>query len=99
MDDQLQQIIRGKILTAVETLPVALTRRDAVFPDIHGKALAVIGMRRAGKTTYLHQIRGDKIAAGRSARGPYPKKPHPAGTPPANSASKPQQCHLHSPSV
>jgi predicted AAA+ superfamily ATPase len=68
MDALLQQVIREKILTAVETLPVALTRRDAVFPEIQGKALAVIGMRRAGKTTFLHQIRGDMIAAGRSAR-------------------------------
>ena len=68
MDDQLQQVIRVKILTAVETLPVALTRRDAVFPWIQGKALAVIGTRRAGKTTFLHQIRGDMIAAGRSAQ-------------------------------
>ncbi len=48
-------------------MPVALTRRDAVLPEIHGKALAVIGMRRAGKTTFLHQIRGDMIKVGRSA--------------------------------
>lgn len=68
MDDQLLQVIREKILTAVETLPVALTRRDAAFPAIPGKALAVIGMRRAGKTTFLHQIRGDMIASGRSAQ-------------------------------
>ncbi len=65
MDDQLQQIIRDKILLAVEALPPALTLRDAVLPGIAGKALAVIGMRRAGKTTFLHQIRGRMIAAGR----------------------------------
>ena len=69
MDSQLQQVIRDKILTAVESLPVAMTRRDAPLPDIQGKALAVIGMRRAGKTTFLHQIRGDLIASGRSAQG------------------------------
>lgn len=68
MEDQIQQVIREKILTAVETLPVAMTRRDAAFPLIPGKALAVIGMRRAGKTTCLHQIRGDMMAAGRSAQ-------------------------------
>ena len=67
MNDQIQQVIREKILTAVEMMPVALTRRDAALPAIHGKALAVIGMRRAGKTTFLHQIRGDMIKAGRDA--------------------------------
>lgn len=29
-----------------------------------GKATAVVGMRRAGKTTFLHQLRADRAAAG-----------------------------------
>jgi predicted AAA+ superfamily ATPase len=66
MEDQISQVIQDKILSAVETLPAALTRRDAALPNIKGKALAVIGMRRAGKTTFLHQIRLDMIGAGRS---------------------------------
>ena len=66
MEDQLSQVIRDKILLAVDTLPPELTRRDAVLPRIKGKALAVIGMRRAGKTTFLNQIRRDMITAGRS---------------------------------
>lgn len=45
-------------------MPV-LTLRDARVPDIAGKAMAVIGMRRAGKTSFLHQQRAERIAAGR----------------------------------
>jgi len=33
-----------------------LTRRDAVLPAVPGKVHAVIGMRRAGKTTFLRQL-------------------------------------------
>lgn len=33
-----------------------LTRRDARLPAVPGKAHAVIGMRRAGKTTFLQQL-------------------------------------------
>jgi predicted AAA+ superfamily ATPase len=69
MEDHIEQVIRDKILAAVETLPLALTRRDVVLPRIKKKALAVIGMRRAGKTTFLHQIRLDMIEAGRSPQG------------------------------
>jgi ABC-type hemin transport system ATPase subunit len=36
--------------------PVALTRRDARLPAVAGKVHAVIGMRRAGKTTFLRQL-------------------------------------------
>lgn len=65
----MRQVIRDKILFAVETPAPGLTRRDAIFPSISGKALAVIGMRRAGKTTFLHQIRADLTAAGRPPEG------------------------------
>ncbi len=69
MESQLQQVLRDKILLAVESSPPGLTRRDVVFPSISGKALAVIGMRRAGKTTFLHQLRSDLKADGRPAEG------------------------------
>ena len=37
-----------------------------------GKATAVVGMRRAGKTTFLHQVRNGVIAeAGTPAAAPY----------------------------
>lgn len=66
MEGQFEQVIRGKLAAAVDVPPPALTRRDAALPTIAGKALAVIGMRRAGKTSYLHQCRGDLLTAGRS---------------------------------
>jgi predicted AAA+ superfamily ATPase len=36
--------------------PLQLTRRDARLPAVPGKVHAVIGMRRAGKTTFLRQL-------------------------------------------
>jgi len=51
MEVQIQQIIRDKILSAVETAPPDLTRRDILLPSIKGKAFSVIGMRWVGKTT------------------------------------------------
>jgi len=68
VEDQIQAFIREKILAVLEAplpLPV-LTRRDARAPAISGKAMVVIGMRRAGKTSFLHQQRADAISAGRS---------------------------------
>ncbi|MBF0245272.1 MAG: ATP-binding protein [Planctomycetes bacterium] len=67
MEGQIDRIIKDKILLAAQTLPPGFTRRDQGLPGIRGKAFAVIGMRRAGKTTFLHQCRADLLAAGRSA--------------------------------
>ena len=36
--------------------PPGLTRRDARLPAVPGKVHAVVGMRRAGKTTFLRQL-------------------------------------------
>jgi hypothetical protein len=48
MADQLDQILKEKILSAVEMPVPVLTRRDIDLPNMEGKAFAVIGMRRAG---------------------------------------------------
>ena len=69
MEGQLVELLRDKILAAVELPPPALTRRDVRLPEVHGKAFAVIGMRRTGKTTFLHQCRADLLAAGRRREG------------------------------
>jgi len=66
MEVQIQQIVRDKILSAVEAAPPDLTRRDVLLPSIKAKAFSVIGMRRVGKTTFLHQCRSDLLSAGRS---------------------------------
>ena len=55
MQEQFRAVIRQKILdTQTAALPV-LTRRDVWLPAVPGKAMAVIGMRRAGKTSFLWQ--------------------------------------------
>ena len=66
MEGQLEQILREKLLSAVESPVARLTRRDVAWPEIAGKAFAVIGMRRAGKTSFLQQCRGDLLARGRT---------------------------------
>jgi predicted AAA+ superfamily ATPase len=68
MADQLDQILKEKILSAVEMPVPVLTRRDIDLPNMEGKAFAVIGMRRAGKTSFLHQCRGDLMARGVAAQ-------------------------------
>ena len=45
-------------------LPGGTPRRIYGAPGLPGKATAVIGMRRAGKTTFLHQLRRERMAQG-----------------------------------
>lgn len=68
MGDQTDRILKEKILSAVESPLPELTRRAVELPAISNKALAVIGMRRAGKTSFLHQCRGDLMAQGRNPK-------------------------------
>lgn len=64
MESQFRDIVRQKIVDSVAAQPPALTRRDIWIPDLANKAVAVIGMRRAGKTSLLWQVLGDCLAAG-----------------------------------
>lgn len=69
MKSQFRIVIRQKIIDAQsQPLPV-LTRRDVWLPAVKGKATAVIGMRRAGKTSLLWQILSDRHAAGTPRQG------------------------------
>lgn len=53
----LHPILLEKLNTALLPLaPVKLTLRDTQLPELAGKVHAVIGMRRAGKTTFLQQL-------------------------------------------
>ncbi len=56
-------------LQAVE--PLAFTPRDARLPPVPGKANAVIGMRRAGKTTFLRQLLAERRSTLPSERALY----------------------------
>jgi predicted AAA+ superfamily ATPase len=60
----MREILRQKIIDSLAVAPPPFTRRDAHLPGIAGKALAVIGPRRAGKTTFLWQVLTDRLAEG-----------------------------------
>ncbi|MDH4454956.1 MAG: ATP-binding protein [Verrucomicrobiota bacterium] len=64
MEGELKAVIQDKIIEGLSASVPALTRREIYLPSIPGKALAVIGMRRSGKTTFLWQCMADQLAAG-----------------------------------
>lgn len=57
-------VLRLKLMEALSSEPPVLTRRDIRLPAIDGKAFAVIGVRRGGKTSFLSQCRAERLAAG-----------------------------------
>jgi len=65
----MQSLIRQKIVDALAASPPALTRRDVRLPKVRGKAVAVIGMRRSGKTTFLWQVLSERAARGTPREG------------------------------
>jgi hypothetical protein len=69
MEGQLANLVRQKILDAQAAPPPASTRRDTRVPHVAGKAVAVIGMRRSGKTTLLWQLLQERVAAGTDRAG------------------------------
>jgi predicted AAA+ superfamily ATPase len=69
MESQYRAVIRQKIIDAQAAVLPALTRRDTWLPTVKGKATAVIGMRRAGKTSLLWQILADRVASGTGRDG------------------------------
>ncbi|MBK8100600.1 MAG: ATP-binding protein [Planctomycetes bacterium] len=68
---------RSRLVTKTEEaliapIPTGTRRWVQGRHHLHGKATAVIGMRRAGKTTFLHQVRRDLLASGaRREQLPY----------------------------
>ncbi|MGH7989958.1 MAG: ATP-binding protein, partial [Limisphaerales bacterium] len=53
----LHPVLAEKLSAALESAAkMPLTLRDARLPAVPGKVHAVIGMRRAGKTTFLWQL-------------------------------------------
>lgn len=65
--------LTAKLADSIAAPPIAATRRSVHgATSLPGKATAVIGMRRAGKTTFLHQVRADWLGRGVGAsRIPY----------------------------
>lgn len=68
-EDQFGPIIRQKILDSQAAPLPRLTRRDVWLPAVPGKAFAVIGMRRAGKTSFLWQQLARRHAEGTARDG------------------------------
>lgn len=60
----MREILRQKIIDSLAAIPPLHTRRDVRLPAISGKAAAVIGPRRAGKTTFLWQVLATRLAQG-----------------------------------
>jgi len=64
MEGQLRKIVHQKIADSLAATIPAFTRRDLRIPAVPGKAIAVIGMRRTGKTTFLWQTLADRLERG-----------------------------------
>lgn len=65
----MRSLIRQKIVDSLAAPVPSFTRRDVRLPDVPGKAVAVIGMRRTGKTTFLWQVLSDRLASGVAREG------------------------------
>jgi predicted AAA+ superfamily ATPase len=60
----LHPVLAEKLSAALDPVAqAAFTQRDAALPAVPGKVHAVIGMRRAGKTTFLRQLQEDRRAS------------------------------------
>ena len=59
-----RETLRAKLEESLASSPRRLTRRDVRLPAIPGKALAVIGVRRSGKTSFLAQCRAARLRSG-----------------------------------
>lgn len=69
MEEQYRQIVRQKIADSLATpIPVS-THRDVWMPSVPGKSTAVIGIRRAGKTTLLWQVLAERLKNGAERDG------------------------------
>lgn len=68
----LHPVLEERLNTALSTVAQpTFTPRDARLPEVPGKAHAVIGMRRAGKTTFLRQLLAQRRAQHPSAQALY----------------------------
>ena len=59
-----RELLRSKLDESLALPPRRLTRRDVRLPAIPGKAFAVIGVRRSGKTSYLAEHRSEHLHSG-----------------------------------
>ncbi len=62
-----REVLQAKLDESLAARPRRLTHRDIRVPAIPGKAFAVIGVRRSGKTSFLAQCRAERLGAGAPA--------------------------------
>lgn len=63
--ESLRATLVEKLANSLEDLlPASTPRRIYGAVTVPGKATAVVGMRRAGKTTFLHQLRRERLERG-----------------------------------
>jgi len=60
----MRELLRQKIVDSIASPVPRFTRRDVRLPGIPRKAIAVIGMRRTGKTTFIWQLLSERLAHG-----------------------------------
>jgi len=60
----MREVIKEKLLDELASAPPRMTRREARLPAVPNKVHAIIGMRRSGKTFFLHQCLKDLLDAG-----------------------------------
>lgn len=64
VNEKYRAIIRQKIIDMQAQALPDLTQRELWLPQLPNKAMAVIGIRRAGKTSYLWQLLADYVNQG-----------------------------------
>lgn len=64
MKGEIHNTLKNKLNDSLVAGIPRLTRREIRLPGVPDKALAVIGMRRSGKTCFLSQCMADLISAG-----------------------------------
>lgn len=69
MEGHFRELIRRKIIDSLAGPVPEFTPRDVHVPAIPNKAIAVIGRRRAGKTTFLWQILKERLTRGTGREG------------------------------
>lgn len=66
MNNEVERIIAEKLISSAEADLPPMTQRDVEAPSIGNKAIVAIGMRRSGKTTWLHQCQRKYLDQGYS---------------------------------
>jgi len=64
MEGEFRAVIRNKVVDGLGAAVPGFTRRDVHVPAVEGKVMAVIGMRRSGKTTFLWQCLAQRLQEG-----------------------------------